>query len=89
MGHIAAYCRTMRCYSCSGLGHKAHDCWITQKQLLRSFLYSSLREANTYEGTNVERIDAKKKVWMKKTEQLQIGEIDQSRKDGCHMESQV
>ena len=26
VGHIAAHCRTIRCYSCSGLGHKAQDC---------------------------------------------------------------
>ena len=43
----------------------------------------------TDEGTNAERTDAKKQVWMKKTEQIQIGEINQSREDGCHMASQV
>ena len=65
----------MKYYSCGGFGHKAQDC-STQKQPLRSFLYNSLRKANTDEGTNVERTDAKKQVWMKKTEQLQIGEVD-------------
>ena len=25
-GHIAANCHTMRCYSCSGFGHKAQEC---------------------------------------------------------------
>ena len=43
---------------------------------MRIFLYSSSRKASTYEGTNVERTNAKKKVWMKKTEKLQIGEVD-------------
>ena len=79
----------MRCYSCSRLRHKAQDCWSTRKQPLRSFPYNSSGKANTDEGTNAERTDAKKQVWMKKTEQLQIGEVDQSREDGCHMASQV
>ena len=60
--------RRMRCYSCSGLGHKAQDCWSTQKQPMRRISYSSSRKASTDEGTNVERTDAKKQVWMKKTE---------------------
>ena len=68
VGHIAAHCCTMRCYSCSGLGHKAQDCWSTRKQPLRSFPYSSSRKASTNEGTNAQRTDAKKKVWMRKTE---------------------
>ena len=56
---------------------------------MRRISYSSSRKASTDEGINTERIDAKKQVWMKNTEQLQIGEVDQSRDDGCHMASQV
>ena len=56
---------------------------------MRKFLYSSSRKAITNEGTTVERTNAKKQVWMKKTKQLQIGEVDQSREDGFHMASQV
>ena len=56
---------------------------------MRIFLYNSSRKANTDEGTSVERTDAKKQVWMKKTEQLQIGEVDQSREDSFHMARQV
>ena len=89
VGHIAAHCRTMRCYSCSGLGHKAQDCWSTRKQSLRIYLDNSSRKASTNKGTNAQRTDAKKQVWMRKTEQLQIGEVNQSREDGCHMASQV
>jgi len=89
VGHIAAYCRTMRCYSCNGLGHKAQDCWSTQKQHVRSFLYGSSRKASTDEGSNAQSMDAKKLVWMRKTKQLQIGEVDQTKEDGCHMASQV
>ena len=33
--------------------------------------------------------NVKKQVWMKKIEQLQIGELDQCREDGFHMEIQV
>ena len=87
VGHIAAHCHMMRCYNCSGLGHKAQDCWSTQKKYLRSYLDNSSRKASTNEGTNAQRKDSKKQVWMRKTEQLQIGEDDQSREDGCHMES--
>ena len=54
---------------------------------MRSFLYNSSRNSNIDEGTTDERTDTKKQVWMKKTEQLQIGEVDQSREDGCHMAS--
>ena len=79
----------MRCYSCSGLGHKAQDCWSTWKQPLIIFLYRSSRKSSIDEGTNDERIDPKKQVWVKKAEQLQLGEVDQSWKDGCHMEIQV
>ena len=79
----------MRCYSCNGIEHKAQVSWTTQKQSLTSFLYFSSRKASTAEGTNAERTDAKKKEWMKKTEQLQIGEVDQSREDGYHIASQV
>ena len=79
----------MRFYSCSGLGHKSQDCGSTKKQPLRSFLYSSSRKTSTNEEINIERTDAKKQVWMKKTKQLKIGEADQSREDGFHMESQA
>ena len=65
VGHIAAHCRMMRCYSCSGLGHKAQDCWSIRKQSLRSYLDNSSRKASTNEGTNSQRTDAKKQVWIR------------------------
>ena len=41
---------------------------------MRRFSYNSSRKDSTNEGTNegtnVERTDAKKQIWMKKTEQL-------------------
>ena len=70
VGHIATYCHTVRCYSCNRLGYKAQDCWSTQKQHVRSFLYISSTKANTDEGSNAQSTDAKKQVWMGKTEQL-------------------
>ena len=56
---------------------------------MRSFLFMSSRKSITDEGSNVERIDARKQAWIKKTEQLQIGEVDQRRDDGFHTASQV
>ena len=53
------------------------------------FPYNSSRKANIDEGTNAKRIDVKKQEWMKKTKQLQIGEVDQSREDGIHMARQA
>ena len=44
---------------------------------MRRFSYNSSRKASTYEGTNVERTNEKKKIWMKKTEQIHIGEVEQ------------
>ena len=57
---------------------------------MRRLTYSSAKKTSKdNEGTDAQRTDAKKQVWMRKTEQLQIGEVDQSREDGCHMASQV
>ena len=89
VGNIVAYYRTMRYYSRSCFGHKDQDCCSTRKQPMSRISYNSSRKASTDEGTNTKRTKAKKQVWMKKTEQLQIGEVDQSREDGCHLESQV
>ena len=52
---------------------------------MRSFLYKSSRKTSTDEGINVKRTDAKKQVWMKKSERLQIGEVDQIKEDGFNM----
>ena len=57
---------------------------------MRRLTYSSAKKTSKdNEGTDVQRTDAKKQVWIRKTEQLQLGEDDQNRKDGCHMASQV
>ena len=56
---------------------------------MKSFLYNSSRKASTDEGTNDERKNAKKQVWMKKTEKLHIGEVDQCREDGYHVEAKL
>ena len=57
---------------------------------MRRLTYSSAKKTSKdNEGIEAQRTDAKKQVWIRKTEQLQIGEADQSREDGCHMASQV
>jgi len=57
---------------------------------MRRLTYSSARKTSKdNEGTDAQKTDAKKQVWMRKTEQLQIRDSDQSREDGCHMASQV
>ena len=56
---------------------------------MRSFLYISSRKASTDKGTDGERTNAKKQVWMKKTEQLQIGAVDQCKEYGFHMASEA
>ena len=57
---------------------------------MRRLTYISTKKTiKDNEGTDAQRTDAKKQVWMRKTEQSQIGEADQSREDGCHMASQV
>ena len=56
---------------------------------MRSFSYRSSKKANKDEGTDGEKTNAKKQVWMKKTEQLQRREVDQCRENDCHMASQA
>ena len=89
VGHIVAYCCKLRCYGCSGFGNKGQDSWSTWKQSMKIFSYGSSRKSNKDEGANAKRENSKKQVWMKKIEQLQIGEVDQRMKDGFHMARQV
>ena len=57
---------------------------------MRRLTYRSAKKTSKdYEGTDSQRTDDKKQVWIRKTEQLQLGEADQNREDGCHMASQV
>ena len=76
---------SVRCWSCNKFGHKAQNC----SNDMRRLTYSSAKKTHKNNGENNEKMGAKKQVWMRKTEQLHIGEADQSREDGCHMVSQV
>ena len=77
---------SVRCWSCNKFGHKAQNCWNDMRRLTYS---SAKKTSKDNEGTDAQRTDDKKHVWMRKTEQLQKGEAYQSREDGCHMASQV
>jgi hypothetical protein len=84
VGHIAAHCHKMRCYKCSGFGHKAQDCWNSRRHLMRSVSYSMETRAHiTWKEDNVERMEAQStsiekpghsQKWMKKTEQQDMNE---------------
>ena len=57
---------------------------------MRRLTYSLAKKTSKdNDGTDTQRTDAKKQLWIRKTEQLQKGEVDQSREDGFHMASQV
>jgi hypothetical protein len=63
VGHIVAHCHTMRCYSCSGFGHKSQDCWNSRRQSMRNVsYYMERREHEAWKKDNVERMEAQKKV---------------------------
>jgi hypothetical protein len=36
----------MRCYSCGGYGHKAHNCWNSRRQSMRNDSYNTTRRVN-------------------------------------------
>ena len=96
--HIASFGQTMRCYSCSGFGHKAQECYNSRRQQMRNVPYNSIRKSHEYWKENdVERMKSKRiavedkghsQTWMKKIEQLNIGEVDdcdRGAEEGCHM----
>ena len=99
IGHIASYCRAMRCYGCSGFGHKAQDCYNSRRQQMRNAPYSLTRNFHeSWKENDVERMKSKRtgvedkghpQTWMKKTEQLNIDQVDDCDSDveeGCHVE---
>jgi hypothetical protein len=46
VGHIVVHCNTMRYYSCSGFGHKSHDCWNTRRNSMMRTSNSMVRIRN-------------------------------------------
>ena len=86
VGYIATHCHTMRCYSCSGFGHKAQDCVNSRRQPMRNASYTSARKTydpwkkndvgrNTAQKTNAQN-QGYSQVWMKKNELLNVNEVD-------------
>ena len=78
------------------VGHRARDCWYSRRQPMRN---GSTRRADepwrkgpgsgTCSGQKTGVAEqGKAQIWMKKTEQLHMGEIDQSRDDGYHVDNQ-
>ena len=74
----------MRCYSCSGFGHKSQQCWNTRRKSMMRTSHSMARRRNEVrKGYIFEKMDAhssssKEKghlqKWLKKTEQLDQNE---------------
>jgi hypothetical protein len=46
VGYIASHCHTMRCYNCSGFGHKSQDRWNTRRQPMKSASYNMTRRTH-------------------------------------------
>jgi hypothetical protein len=69
----------MRCYSCSGFGHKSHECWNTRRKSMMRNSNSMDRIRNEVsKGDIFEDMDAQSssfeeqghlQKWVKKTEQ--------------------
>jgi hypothetical protein len=84
IGHIVAHCHTMRCYNCSGFGHKSEDCWNKRRQSMRNDSYNmEIRSNETWNNDNVEimedqRTSTKKlghsQRWMNNIEQQDMNE---------------
>jgi hypothetical protein len=49
----------MRCYSCSGFGHKSHECWNTRrKPMMRTSNRMARRRNEVKKGGIFENMDA-------------------------------
>jgi hypothetical protein len=78
---IDAHCHTMRCYNCSGFGHKSQDCWNTRRKSMMMNSYSMTRRRNEFRKEDIfENMEAHSssseklgnlQKWVKKTEQLE------------------
>jgi hypothetical protein len=75
----------MRCYSCSGFGHKSQECWNTRRNSMMRTSHSMARRRNAVrKGGIFENMDTKSssfeekshlQKWVKKTEQPDQNEI--------------
>jgi hypothetical protein len=51
----------MRCYSCSGFGHKSQECWNTRRNSMMRTLHSMARRRNEVrKGDIFENMDAQR-----------------------------
>jgi hypothetical protein len=79
VGHIVVHGHNMRCYSCSGFGHKSQDCWNTRRRFMMRTSYSMTRRRNEVrKGDIFEKMEAQSsssekqghlQKWVKKTRQ--------------------
>ena len=58
-GHIVATCHTLRCYTCSGFGHKAQECASQRSQPKRTPYTSARRTNEPWKKTNAGRFEDK------------------------------
>jgi hypothetical protein len=75
----------MRCYSCSGFGHKSQECWNTRRKSMLRTSHSMARRRNEvrkrdiFENMDTQSSSSEEKghlqKWVKKTEQLDHNEI--------------
>ena len=97
--HIAANCHTMICYNFYGFGHKAQDCASSGRKPMMSPSYTLARKTHEpWKKNNAGRFEAQKtcvqvqrhsQVWVYKNVLLNVNEVDQCTKYGCHMASQA
>jgi hypothetical protein len=69
----------MRCYSCSGFGHKSQECWNTRRNsMMRNShrmarIRNEVRNGDIFENMDTQRSSSEDKghlqKWVKKTEQ--------------------
>jgi hypothetical protein len=74
----------MRCYNCSGFGHKSQECWNTRRKSMMRTSHSMARRRNEVrKGDIFEKMDAQSssseekghlQKWVKKTEQPEQNE---------------
>ena len=76
VGHVAATCHTLRCYTCSGFGHKAQECASEKIQPRRTPSYTSIRifedqKTNSYSQRNSQ-------AWRHEVDQRSVGSSNNS-----------
>ena len=101
IGHVAANCHTLRCFTCGGVSHKSQVCTSSRRQFMRSFSYPSARKVNEswkkndisifeYQRIN-DHNEVHPKVWVRKNIMLDLNEVDDkcTSEGGFHMASHI